>query len=183
MSFFCFNLSQGILTTQLRTLPSRLRSVQNSRSTALIRPDDPALYPNHLAQNHFQFTLPIPLGIGNANTRTPGQHMFVYPSSTRKVNFPFFELLPRIWLIHGNAAVAQCVPHIEGFIEDVVNLPETPRLASLMLVPTGELHGVERDDKGWELGVRWFREDGPLVRDEGEFVKVVYVSAAPKQVF
>ncbi|EGO56019.1 hypothetical protein NEUTE1DRAFT_68140 [Neurospora tetrasperma FGSC 2508] len=89
--------------------------------------------------------------------------------------------------------VAQCVPYIEWFIEDVVNMPKTPKVAELVLVPTEGLPGVEsseeatstgrelarkraeRDDKGWELvGAKERRE-------EGEVVKVVCVSAAPDQ--
>ncbi|KAK1775426.1 hypothetical protein QBC45DRAFT_422155 [Copromyces sp. CBS 386.78] len=94
--------------------------------------------------------------------------------------------------------VAQCVPHIECFIDHVVNLPKTPRVAELLLVPTEALPGVEstsgyetstgrelarkraeRDDKGWELAGHGANE---RMEDlEGEVVKLVCVSAAPEQ--
>lgn len=75
-----------------------------------------------------------------------------------------------------------------------MNLPKTPKLAELVLVPTEGLPGVEssgeetstgrelarkreaRDDKGWELVGEKER------RQEGEVVTVVCVSAALEQV-
>lgn len=94
--------------------------------------------------------------------------------------------------------VSQCVPHIEWFIEDIVNLPKTPQVAELVLVPTEGLPGTEssmgpryetsagrelarkragREDKGWEMaGVNEKREDG-----DGEVVRVGCVSALSVQ--
>ncbi|KAK3400421.1 hypothetical protein B0T20DRAFT_504846 [Sordaria brevicollis] len=80
--------------------------------------------------------------------------------------------------------VAQCVPHIEWFIEDIVNLPRTPKVAELVLVPAEALPSEEdmkgsttsgrelvkkrqeRGDKGWEVVGREeeIREEGGVVR-------------------
>lgn len=90
--------------------------------------------------------------------------------------------------------VSQCVPHIEWFIEDIVNLPKPPQVAELVLVPAEALPGTEasrldqtsagrelatrrqqREDKGWELSGAKER------RGEGEVVEVGCVSISPEQ--
>ncbi|KAK3951338.1 hypothetical protein QBC32DRAFT_344192 [Pseudoneurospora amorphoporcata] len=142
--------------------------------------------------------VPIPTGIRTSGESPLTTHLRTLPSRLRSAQHSHSTAQSSREAI----LAAQCVPHIEWFIDDVVNLPKTPRVAELLLVPTEALPGVEstsgyetstgrelarkraeRDDKGWELAGHGANER--MEEEEGEVVKLVCVCVsaayAPEQ--